>query len=349
MPGALTCGGAGQGCRPDQDHYVPITRAPCPGVRLRRIVGGMISGSGGGPVGGGTEFTAEGVAVVLREACEAAGLDATGAELLRLGSNAVYRLASLPIIVRIARDPAVLPEMERAVAVARWLETVDFPATRVPSDIAQPIVVRGLVVTFWESVQEREEYATVGELADLLRRLHWLEEPESLGLPYFDPMAKLSASLNGLEAVSEEDRSFLEERAARLGKEYDRLDFVLPYGMIHGDASIGNILRHRDGHAVLIDLDGFALAPREWDLIQTPLFYDRYGWHTAAEYADFVHRYGFDLMNWPGYETLADLRELMMVAWLGHQVGVSERSAAEFARRVRSLRTGEGRKEWGPF
>src|SRR5690606_41874464 len=96
-------GGTVQGCRLTQDHYVPITRVPCPGVRLRRIVGGMISGSGGGPVGGGTEFTAEGVAVVLREACEAAGLDATGAELLRLGSNAVYRLASLPINDRIAR------------------------------------------------------------------------------------------------------------------------------------------------------------------------------------------------------------------------------------------------------
>ncbi|MDT3726226.1 aminoglycoside phosphotransferase family protein [Streptomyces sp. DSM 41972] len=244
----------------------------------------MISGSSGGPVGGGTEFTAEGVAVVLREACEAAGLDATGVELLRLGSNAVYRLASLPIIVRIARDPGVLPEMERAVGVARWLQTVDFPAARVPTGIAQPVVVRGLVVTFWESVQEREEYATVGELADLLRRLHWLEKPESLGLPYFDPMTKLPASLDGLNAVSEEDRSFLEERAAKLAKEYDRLDFVLPFGMIHGDASIGNILRHRNGHAVLIDLDGFALAPREWDLIQTSLFYDRYGWHTEAEY-----------------------------------------------------------------
>lgn len=318
-------------------------------MRLRRIVGGMISGSGGGPVSDGTEFTAEGVAVVLREACEAAGLNATGAELLRLGSNAVYRLASLPIIVRIARDPNVLPEMERVVAVARWLRTVDFPATRVLTEIAQPVVVRGLVVTFWESVQEREEYATVGELADLLRRLHWLEEPESLGLPYFDPMAKLSASLHGLGAVPEEDRSFLEERAARLAKEYDRLDFVLPFGMIHGDANIGNVLRHRDGHAVLIDLDGFALAPREWDLILTALYYDRYGWHTEEEYAEFVHRYGFDLMNWPGYETLADLRELMMVVWLGHQVATSDRSAEEFTRRMGALRAGGSRKDWQPF
>lgn len=168
-------------------------------------------------------------------------------------------------------------------------------------------------------------------------------------LPYFDPLAKVGASLDGLDGISAEDRTFLEERASALGKDYDRLDFVLPFGMIHGDASIGNILRHRDGHAVLIDLDGFALAPREWDLVQTAMFYERYAWHTKAEYAEFVHRYGFDLMNWPGYETLADLRELMMVAWLGHQVTSSDRAATEFARRVRSLRTGEGRDEWGPF
>ncbi|MEU0968471.1 aminoglycoside phosphotransferase family protein [Streptomyces sp. NPDC005917] len=309
----------------------------------------MISGSNGGPDGGGTEFTADGLAPVLQEACATAGVDARGAELIRLGSNAVYRLTSLPIIVRIARDPAVLEAMDRAVGVARWLETQDFPAMRVPASVAQPLVIGGLVVTFWESVQENEEYATVAELADLLRRLHWLEEPESLRLPYFDPLAKLAASLEGLDGISGEDRTFLEERAASLGKDYDRLDFVLPFGMIHGDASIGNILRHRDGHAVLIDLDGFALAPREWDLIQTAMFYDRFGWHTKAEYAEFVHRYGFDVMNWPGYETLADLRELMMVAWLGHQVTTSDSAAAEFARRVRSLRTGEGRDEWGPF
>ncbi|MFD8431910.1 phosphotransferase [Streptomyces coelicoflavus] len=309
----------------------------------------MISGSSGGAGGNSAEFTAETLAPVLREACSSAGLDPNGAELLRLGSNAVYRLLSSPVIVRIARDPSVRAEMDRAVKVARWLETENFPATRVPTRVAQPLVVSGRVVTFWESVQENEEYATVGELADLLRRLHWLEEPESLGLPYFDPLAKLTASLEGLDGVAGEDREFLEARAAGLAKDYDRLDFVLPFGMIHGDANIGNVLRHRDGHAVFIDLDGLTLAPREWDLILTALYYDRYGWHSKAEYAEFVHRYGFDLMNWPGYETLADLRELMMVAWLGHQVATSERSADEFGRRLRALRTGGSRKDWRPF
>ncbi|MFQ6142503.1 phosphotransferase enzyme family protein [Streptomyces seoulensis] len=309
----------------------------------------MISGSGVEPVGGGAEFTAEGLAAVLREACEGAGLDALGAELMRLGSNAVYRLASSPIVVRIARDPAVLADMERAVGVARWLEKADFPAVRVPVAIAQPLVVRGLVVTFWESAQEREEYATVGELADLLRRLHSLEEPEPLCLPRLDPLVKRSASLEKADAIAEEDRHFLEERATSLAEEYGRLSFVLPFGVIHGDANVGNVLRHRDGHAVLIDLDGFAVASREWDLILTAVYYDRYGWHKEAEYAEFVHRYGFDLMHWSGYKTMADLRELMMVAWVGHQVGASDHAAAEFARRVRSLRTGRGRDTWSAF
>ena len=34
--------------------------------------------------------------------------------------------------------------------------------------------------------------------------------------------------------------------------------FALPPGVIHGDASIGNVLRDRHGHPVVIDLDGFA-------------------------------------------------------------------------------------------
>ncbi|KPI18698.1 aminoglycoside phosphotransferase [Actinobacteria bacterium OK074] len=295
------------------------------------------------------EFSEETAGEILRESCGEAGLDPSGAELVRLGSNAVYRLASSPVIVRIARNPTVADEMDRAVRVARWLKTEDFPATRVVPEVEQPLTVAGRVVTFWESAQEQEEYATLDELADLLKRLHWLEEPESLRLPYFEPFVTLWDGLRALDGVvSEDDRTFLEDRAGKLQKEYDRLDFVLPFGMIHGDANIGNVIRHRDGSAILIDLDGFALAPREWDLILTAIYYDRYGWHTRAEYESFVYRYGFDVMNWPGYPVLADLRELKMVVWVGHQASTSEWKAEEFARRMNSLRTGGSRRDWRP-
>lgn len=54
-------------------------------------------------------------------------------------------------------------------------------------------------------------------------------------------------------------------------------------------------------------------------------------------------------MNWPGYSVLADVRELMMVLWMGQQVADSEKSAAEFGRRVETLRNDGHRKEWSPF
>lgn len=312
------------------------------------VSGGL--GDGGTSGGGVAGFTAEAAAVVLREACASVGLDSTGARLLRLGSNAVYSLADRPVVVRIAADPGALGEMERAVRVARWLEEERFPANRVLPGASQPLVVGGRVVTFWESVQDAEEYATVTELADLVKRLHWLEEPELLGLPYFDPVAKVRASLGELGGgVRPEDVAFLADRVGRLEKAYARLDFVLPFGLIHGDANIGNVLRDRAGHAVLIDLDSFVLAPREWDLIQTALFYDRFGWHTRTEYESFVHHYGFDVMNWPGYPVLADLRELMMMLWLGAKAAAEPKAAEEFARRVESIRTGGNRRDWRPF
>ena len=44
----------------------------------------------------------------LQRACVAAGLDAEGARLLRVGSNAVYRLKE-PVIVRVSR-PGVIDQ-----------------------------------------------------------------------------------------------------------------------------------------------------------------------------------------------------------------------------------------------
>jgi hypothetical protein len=58
---------------------------------------------------------------VLDEASRKAGLDAGDAELLRLGENAIYRLARTPIVVRIGRRMAYWDDAAKEVAVARWL------------------------------------------------------------------------------------------------------------------------------------------------------------------------------------------------------------------------------------
>ncbi|GAA4983331.1 aminoglycoside phosphotransferase family protein [Yinghuangia aomiensis] len=296
----------------------------------------------------GTGFTAETAAGVLAVACADAGLSAVGASMMRLGENAVFRLAD-PVVVRIGRSADRLDEAQRTVGVARWLTETDYPAVRLVPGVRQPAVVDGRVVTFWRLVAAEERYADVVQFAELMRRLHWLEEPPSLGLPYVDPLGPTLRRLGELGHLAEDDREFLRQRAESLGKRYDGLEFVLPFGMIHGDANVGNALLDESGRAVLIDLDGFELGPREWDLTLTAMYYERYGWHTRTEYESFVRAYGFDVMNWYGYPVLADIRELSMVVWLAQNADHDARAETELQRRISDLRTGGDRHGWQPF
>jgi hypothetical protein len=48
-------------------------------------------------------FTSEGATRVLWAACLAAGFNDQGAELIRFGENALFRLASAPVVARVAR------------------------------------------------------------------------------------------------------------------------------------------------------------------------------------------------------------------------------------------------------
>ena len=94
------------------------------------------------------------------------------------------------------------------------------------------------------------------------------------------PSRTLPSGLHANAWLNSGDRDFLTERLATLQEEYADLEFVLRPGVIHGDAGIGNVLHDSDGKPVVIDLDGFAIGPREWDLALTAIYYDSFGWHT---------------------------------------------------------------------
>jgi aminoglycoside phosphotransferase (APT) family kinase protein len=276
--------------------------------------------------------------------CARVDLDPTGAELVRLGSNAVFRLAE-PVIVRIAGDGATVDEVRRQVLVARWLEDVGYPATRAVG-VEQPVAFDGCVATFLVSVSDREEYAPIRDVADLIRRLHELDPPAGFMLPTLRPFDRLDDRLVGM---SEADKAFIAGRLRELRRQYEGLTFALPAGVIHGDANVGNVIMSRDGKPVLIDLDGFCVGPREWDLVQTAMFYERFGWHTEDEYRTFVDVYGFDIMEWSGYLVLADYREISMTLWLAGKAENDAKSADEVRKRVQAIRTGGSRRDWAPF
>src|ERR1700722_17908255 len=284
----------------------------------------------------------------LEQACASVGLDQDGARLLRLGSNAVYHLKT-PVIVRVSRPGTDIIPVRRSVAVARWLQQVDYPAVRV-IDVDQPVITDGYIVTFWESVSDDgDQFAATPEIAAVLARLHHLTVPADLDLPPLDPFANAAPRINATAWLPPGDRSFLLEKLDELQAGYAGLEVALPQGVIHGDASIGNVLRDRQGAPVLIDLDGFAIGPREWDLVLTAIYYDSFGWHTRQEYEDFARVYGYDIMQWAGYPVLREIREFLMVTWLIQKATEDPRARLEAPRRMHDLRTGASRKDWEPY
>lgn len=294
------------------------------------------------------ELDEERAQILLKRACSIVGIDADGARLLRLGSNAVYHLAA-PVVARISRRGAGLDTARRSVAVARWLESVDYSAVRA-IEVDQPINIDGHAVTFWRSVSDDgDEYATVGEVAEVLARLHRLTAPSYLRLPMLAPFSNAAKRIMSNDWLSPRDSEFLTDQLADLQEKYASLEFVLPQGVIHGDAGIGNVLHDTHGKPVVIDLDGFAIGPREWDLALTAIYYDSFSWHTRDEYETFVRVYGFDIMQWPGYPIMRAVREFLMVTWAIQKAGESRDAAAEASKRITALRTGASRKDWNPY
>jgi aminoglycoside phosphotransferase (APT) family kinase protein len=217
-------------------------------------------------------------------------------------------------------------------------------------DVEQPVVIDGQAVTFWEAVSDDgDEYASVTEFAAVLLRLHQLTAPADLQLPELAPFANARKRIEANAWLTPEDRAFLTTMLAQMHAAYARLHFVLPPGVIHGDANVGNVLLDRRGHPVVIDLDGFAIGPREWDVALTAIYYDSFGWHTREEYRDFVRVYGYDIMTWPGYPVMRAVREFLMVTWIIQKAPESGQAAAEAAKRIAALRIGASRKDWQPY
>ncbi|MET8982046.1 aminoglycoside phosphotransferase family protein [Streptomyces sp. NPDC004539] len=294
-----------------------------------------------------TEFDADAAGAILRKACEVADVDPDGIEMLRFGDHAVFRLDGGRIVSRVGRSPDRLLSVRREVAVAEWLESEGYPAARLVTTAEQPVVVEGHPVTFWECLSDGDTYASTGEMGVLLRRLHDLEPP-NFSIPPLKPFERVAERLKSA-AIQESTRAYLQSMAIDLAAEYESLRFELPAGHLHGDFNVGNVLRDAAGRPKVIDLDGFVTGCREWDLMQTAMYYDSFGWHTEAEYADFVDGYGFDVREWSGYTVLRSVRELLMVTWLSQNAGTNARAAEEVEKRVRSLRSGGSRRDWAPF
>jgi aminoglycoside phosphotransferase (APT) family kinase protein len=236
----------------------------------------------------------------------------------------------------VARIGGGAEDAERAIAITRWLTAQEFPVTR-PLDVEQPVVVSGRAVTFWEHYPQRpDQRPGAAELGVVVRGLHDLPDPP-LALPSYRPLSGLGRALEDcrLEAGTAD---WLARRRRDLLAAYERLEFVLPAGLIHGDAYPGNLLY--TGHGVVLgDWDECAVGPREADLVNT---YQgvRFG-RTPEELRAFGQAYGYDVTEWDGFATMREMRDLHTLGSFIRRADRGDRAAAaELARRVGTLRRG---------
>lgn len=285
-------------------------------------------------------FTPE---ALLKQACAHVGLSADGAELIRQGENTLYRLTD-HVVARVARTGQV-DAAKKEVAVSHWMASVGINAVEAVEGIDQPVVLDGVPVTFWWELPDHR-HGSFSEVAAALRHLHAAPPPTDFELPPLAPFVRLSERIDGASTLSEDDRAWLRRRLDDLQQAYAELPPGLPTSVIHGDAWAGNVVVTEEGDAIFLDLERCSVGSPEWDLVSTAVRYSTFGTMSAAQYGAFTQAYDHDVMEWAGFETLRDIRELRVTCYAAQRASESEKLRPEAALRVASLRGLRGPRPW---
>ncbi|MCJ1680160.1 aminoglycoside phosphotransferase family protein [Streptomyces sp. APSN-46.1] len=265
------------------------------------------------------------------------------AELLALGENAVFAVGDL--VVKVAREAALLERAERELAVAGWFADRGVPAVRAAEP--KPRLVDGHPLTVWHRLPAAVRPAGPEDLAVLLRHIHALPAPP-FELPARDLLGGVERWLRlAGEAIDPADAAYLRARRDAYAGEVAGLTPHLPPGPIHGDALPRNVHVGPDG-PVLVDLETVSADLREHDLVVMALSRDRYGL-PAASYESFVTAYGWDVREWDGCAVLRGARETASCAWVAQHAPTNPNALTEFRDRVASLRHRDPHMRWHAF
>jgi hypothetical protein len=257
----------------------------------------------------------------LLQACDQAGLDPRGAQLIHHYANAVYLLPVENVVGRIMFGPQSAQKAALSVAVTRWLVTEHhFPATA-PIPKFEPVAVESsTTATFWTYYPQPQPSGkpTSAHLGPLIRKLHELPYPPTT-LPDWVPLRSLEHTVRSptaLAAITAADRDWLLRHIDETRRDLEALEWPLGWGFIHGDAWAGNLLWHHAAGpdaTVLGDWDSVCRGPREIDLIPSFHAARRYG--RGPQWAQaFADAYGYDLSTWPGFATLFAMRDLIQLS-----------------------------------
>jgi hypothetical protein len=188
------------------------------------------------------------------------GVDCDEAVLLPAGSNALVHLKPAPIVARVMTGTALLHDdleqwLAREVAVGVFLAGTDLVVR--PTDLMPPGPHQqdGLWMTLWEFVPHGEHALDARELGRSLRELHAALADFPGDLPPLSGIRDWLAELRPAPALARR----LEELTPAVWES------SLPAQALHGDVSLGNVLRTGRGLR-WNDLEDVCLGPVAWDV-----------------------------------------------------------------------------------
>lgn len=188
------------------------------------------------------------------------GVPCDDAVRIAAGSNALVHLKPSPVVARVMTGTAVLHDdverwLEREVAVGVFLAQSELIVP--PTDLLPPGPHEhgGLWMTMWRFVEHDDRAPDPAELGRSLRDLH-------------TALARFSGDLAPLGEIRDwladltDDDALLAELDALTPTVFES---SLPTQALHGDVSIGNLLR-TDRGLLWNDLEDVCVGPVEWDV-----------------------------------------------------------------------------------
>ena len=191
-------------------------------------------------------------------AARGAGLAVERAEVARVASNVLVRLAPGPFAARLTgategfRDSTA--NLRREARIAAALAAAGAP---VPAPLGGPYEAGGRAVTLWPWVEVRGDAGDAEQAGSALRACHdALADLDRAGLE-LEPLAMLTEARRLAAGALPEILPAVDHALATLG--------AAPHRIVHGDSHPGNVLWTAGG-PLWSDWEDAHLAPLEWDL-----------------------------------------------------------------------------------
>jgi phosphotransferase family enzyme len=287
---------------------------------------------------------------IVRETVTRLNLDAETHRLIKFTNNAVVALPGPAVVLRIAGSEIVRSRVPGVISAAQWYERHDISAVRLWPGTDQPLQVGPYLVTVWDQIIETGAQPTPADLGAVLRAIHAVHQDEPADLPLWNVAGGMRRRITSSTGLPDETLAFLQSEADDIADSLTKLRDIpplIPPGVVHGDAHLGNLMVSADG-PVICDFDSTSIGPREWDLTPAAVGSIRFNYPDDV-HAGLVDTYGLDVTTWEGFPILRRLREFQLVVSVLPVLDANPALRPQWQHRFETYRAHDEFAPWTPY